>query len=199
MQYPAIRSAAFACVWLYGACRILAATGPAPTPEGLCHDLFGPLAQLAPLPLAETNAVVCEVTLDGRPEGWLFRTDQVPPLCRGKRGEIVLWVAVGADARIKGLRVVDHKEDARYFKRLTDEFFRQFLNRRADGSPARDVDAVTRATLSSRAIIRDVLEGANHVVALPEVAAKIKTGEQSRLTNTAAISHNHEQTNEGPL
>jgi hypothetical protein len=197
MQHPAIRLAAVACASLCVLCA-RADAQVSSTTDALCHDWFGPAASLTPLALAETNAVVCEVTLDGRPSGWLFRTDQVPPVCKGKRGEIVLLVAVGSDARIKGLHVLNHKEDAPYFKRLKGGFFDQFLNRRADAETT-GVDAVTRATLSSRAIIREVLEGASHVVSLPEVAAKIKSDEQSRLTKTAAMSHNQGSTNEGPL
>ncbi len=163
------------------------------------QDWFGPGARTFPLKLSTTNAVVCEVTRDGRPEGWIFRTDQVPPVCKGKRGEIALLVAVSSDARILGVRVLEHKEDPSYFRRLTETFFSQFRNRRADDTQTSGVDAVTRATLSSRAIIRDVLEGAGHVVSLPEVAAKIKTDEQSRLTKAAAMPHNEKLNKEGQL
>jgi hypothetical protein len=170
--------------------RALADNAPASAdPDALCRSWFGPDAQVAQLALANTNAVVQEVTRDGRLSGWLFRTDQVPPACKGKRGEIVLAVAIGSDARIKGVRVLQHKEDAPYFKRLKDAFFDQFLNQRADGRQVQ-VDAVTRATLSSRAIIREVLEGSQAVVALPEVAGKVSKAEQCSLTAPPVVSHN---------
>ncbi len=144
----------------------------APTAEALCHDWFGPAAQTSRLPLADPEAVVSEVTLAGRPAGWLFRTDQMPPVCKGKRGQIAVLVAIGTDARIKGLTVLASKEDPPYFKRLKDTFYQQFRNRPV-GDGAVKLDAVTRATLSSRAIIRDVMEGSQRVIALPEVAAKL--------------------------
>jgi len=188
MQPHIIGLSALVCAWLLGHANERADKG-SPSAEALCKDWFGPAARLAPLALGDTNAVVSEVTLDGQPSGWLFRTDQTPPACKGKRGEIVLFVAVGADARIKGLHVLSHKEDPAYFRRLKVEFFEQFKNQRADGSDVK-VDAVTKATLSSKAIIREVLEGARHVLAQPEIAGKMITPEQTPLTKTAAMPHN---------
>lgn len=149
----------------------------APTPADFCRDWFGQAAQAVPLTLCNTNVVVQEVTLDGRPSGWLFRTDQVPPFCKGKRGQIAVLVAIGTDAHIKGLTVLAHKEDSRYFQRLKKAFFDQFRNRRADEDPAK-FEAVTKATFSSRAIIRDVMEGTRTVIAQPEVAAKLLSGKK---------------------
>lgn len=165
-----------------------AAAGLSPL-EAFARDAFGPSAAARPLPLAATNAAVSEVVVDGQTAGWVFRTDQVPPACKGKRGEIVLAVAIGTDARIRDLRVVSHREDARYFARLGEAFFRQFREKRADaGTEA--VDAVTRATYSSRAIIREVMEGARVVASQPEVAAKVRPAQDCPLTKTAALSHN---------
>lgn len=148
-----------------------------PTPADFCRDWFGQAAQAVPLTLCNTNVVVQEVTLDGRPSGWLFRTDQVPPFCKGKRGQIAVLVAIGTDAHIKGLTVLAHKEDPRYFQRLKKTFFDQFRNRHADEDLIK-FDAVTKATFSSRAIIRDVMEGTRTVIAQPEVAAKLLSGKK---------------------
>ena len=145
-----------------------------PSAETLCQDWFGKTAQTSRLTLADPAVVVNEVTLDGHPAGWLFRTDQMPPVCKGKRGQIAVLVALGTDARIKGLTVLTHKEDPAYFKRLKDSFYHQFENQRIGDSAAK-LDAVTKATLSSRAIIRDVLEGSKCVLTLPEVAAKLSS------------------------
>jgi hypothetical protein len=190
MQHHTAHVAARTAALLLLALQARAGTGEAvPSAEALCRDWCGPAAQLAPLAPSQTNALVREVVLDGRPSGWLFRTDQVPPACKGKRGEIVLLVAIGTDTRIKGIQVLSHKEDPPYFKRIKHEFFDQFINRRAADDEVK-IDAVTRATLSSRAIIREVLEGAKNVVALPEVAGKVSTGEQCSLTKTPVVSHN---------
>lgn len=145
--------------------------------EVFCQSWFGQDARLTPLPLANTNVTLHEVSFGGQTSGWLFRTDQVPPVCKGKRGQVAVLVAVGTDARIKGLTVLAHKEDPRYFRRLKAAFFEQFRNRRAD-EPSATFEAVTQATLSSRAIIRDVTEGMKTVVAQPEVATKLISGKK---------------------
>lgn len=150
----------------------LCASETVPATEAFCHQLFGSETHAAPFELADTNLVVNAVTQDGHTCGWIFRTDQVPPACKGKRGQIAVLVALGTDARIKGVTVVDHKEDAPYFKRLKSSFFRQFHDRRA-GDPSVKLDAVTHATLSSRAIIRDVMEGAMNVLSQPEISAQV--------------------------
>jgi len=159
------------------------------TDEALCSEWFGAAVHEHPLTLTTTNTAINEVTSEGKTVGWVFRTDQVPPVCKGKRGEIAVLVALGVDGRIKGLHVQSYKEDKKYFARLTSSFFQQFQNRRADGDTS-GIDAVTRATYSSRAIIRDVMEGAKHIASLPEVAAKIKQNEDCSLTKTAAMFHN---------
>lgn len=172
-----------------GALASAAAERVSPALEAFGRSVFGESAHAASLPLAATNAAVCEVTVDGLTAGWVFRTDQVPPVCKGKRGEIVLFVALGVDGRIHDLSVVSHREDKKYFSRLGDAFFRQFRDKRADAG-TKSVDAVTRATYSSRAIISEVMEGARVVANQPEVAAKIQTRQDCSLTKTAAVSHN---------
>jgi len=139
-----------------------------------CHSWFGHSAHSTRLDTADTNVVVSAVICDGQTSGWIFRTDQVPPTCKGKRGQIAVLVALGTDAKIKGVTVLDHKEDAPYFKRLKSGFFSQFVDQSAD-APRSRFDAVTHATLSSRAIIRDVMEGAKTVLAQPEIAAQLRT------------------------
>jgi len=160
-----------------------------PSAQELCREWFGSSTLVAPLATSDTNSVVQQVTSDGQTIGWIFRTDQVPPVCQGKRGEIAVLVGLGTEGRIKGLRVLSHKEDTRYFNRLKPSFFRQFLNLRADAG-THGIDAVTHATFSSHAIIQDVMEGARHVISLPEVAAQRKHSEDCALTKTAAVLHN---------
>lgn len=185
----ALVAARVAALLLLASTARAAAVNAAPSAETLCRSWFGAEAVLAPLQATPTNALVRQVTRNGQPAGWIFRTDQIPPACKGKRGEIVLLVALGTDARIKGVQILSHREDPAYFKRLKSGFFDQFNNLLASGSEPK-VDAVTRATLSSRAIIREVVEGARHVAALPEVACKINASQQCSLTKMPPVSHN---------
>lgn len=139
-----------------------------------CRSVFGDAARAAPLTLATTNLTVTAVTLDGQPAGWVFRTDQVPPACKGKRGQIAILVALDTRAQIKEVSLLSHKEDMKYFGRIKKAFYEQFRGRQAGSDYAR-IDAVTQATLSSRAIIRDIMEGARNVIALPAVATNLST------------------------
>lgn len=187
MQHdPTIRAAAAGAVLFL---RLLARADEAPAIDpAACREWFGETAQLTPMALAATNAAVSEVVCNGQTAGWVFRTDQVPPVCKGKRGEIAVLVALGLDGRIRGLRVLSHKEDPKYFGRLKAGFFQQFLNQRPDSGVK--IDAVTQATYSSKAIISDVMDGAKLVIALPEVAVKVKRPEDCSLTKTANMPHN---------
>lgn len=139
------------------------------------RSVFGPSAQTAPLALAATNLTVTAVTLDGQPAGWVFRTDQVPPACKGKRGQIAILVALDTRAQIKEVSLLSHKEDMKYFGRIKKAFYAQFSGRHA-ASDYSQIDAVTQATLSSRAIIRDIMEGSRNVAALPEIASLLTDG-----------------------
>jgi len=83
-----------------------------PCDEGtLLKGWFHPDATLHLLTLHAITQTIHSVMIKGLPTGWIFRTDQVPPKCQGKRGEIVLLVGIGTDRLIKGLKVVDQRED----------------------------------------------------------------------------------------
>jgi len=133
---------------------------------------FNAEATVAPLYMKPLEQTLQEVSVKGKTVGWIFKTDQVPPTCKGKRGEIVLLAGLGVDAKIKGIQLVSRKEDDTYFKRLTDAFYKQFTGRRPDDALA-TFDAVTKATLSSRAIIKEVVLGARHLACQPAIAEKI--------------------------
>lgn len=133
---------------------------------------FNSEATVAPLYMKPLEQTIQEVSVRGKTVGWIFKTDQVPPKCKGKRGEIVLLAGLGVDAKIKGVQLVSRKEDDTYFKRLTDAFYKQFAGRRPDAALA-TFDAVTKATLSSQAIIKEVVLGARHLACQPKIAEKI--------------------------
>ncbi len=95
--------------------------------------------------------------------GWVFRTDRVAPSVKGFNGPIGVLVALSKEGKIIGVAVLENRETPRYFARLTDTFHRQFSGRRVTDDP-KDVDAVTGATISSRAVIRDVFQSAAEVL-----------------------------------
>ncbi len=91
--------------------------------------------------------------------GWVFRTDRVSPVVKGRNAEIGVMVALGKDGEIAGVEVIENHETPAYFRRLTGAFYHQFVGH-AVSAPSSDIDAVTGATISSRAVIEDVFQSA---------------------------------------
>ncbi len=104
--------------------------------------------------------------------GWAFRTDRMPPVVRGMRGEIGLLVGVGVDGQILGVRVLQQREDAKWFNRIQQPFYAAFSGRKADGSGGRP-DTVTGATVSSGAMVRDVYDSCQTLLGLPAVKPRL--------------------------
>lgn len=160
---------------------LLAASAPAATPatpDGVpataAARWFGTGMTARPggtdtVPLLEVRG------LDGKIAGWLFRTDRVPPVVRGMRGEIGVLVGVGVDGRIRAVDVLSQREDHRWFIKLQGPFYKQFEKLPADGS-GKPVDTVTGATVSSLAIVKDVMSACQTVLALPAVKSALVSG-----------------------
>jgi hypothetical protein len=137
---------------------------------------FGMGTTLKALGTNGTEQAVQQVMgMDGRVRGWMFRTDRVPPAIKGirNRSEIGVLVGLGIDGRIKAVEVLEHHEDPPWFRKLQPPFFRQFEKLPADGS-GKPVDTVTGATVSSKALIKDVLSACETVLALPNVQAAVR-------------------------
>ncbi|MEI7947385.1 MAG: FMN-binding protein [bacterium] len=153
-------------------------TEAVPGPESICKEWFDSDSTVQTLTLSATTQTIHVVTLNDSTLGWIFRTDKTPPKCKGKHGEIILWVGLGTDGLIKGVRLIDHIEDKKHFSLLmTSGFFEQFFGRRATDNVA-VVDTVTSATRSSSAIREEVLLGARHIASQPEVAKKMSNPEK---------------------
>jgi len=101
--------------------------------------------------------------------GWVFRTDHVSPVIRGRNAEIGVMVALGKDGKIVGVEVIENHETPAYFHRLTSAFYHQFVGH-AVSAPATDIDAVTGATISSDAVIRDVFESSAELLKVVQPA-----------------------------
>ena len=146
------------------------AAGDAKLADTTVRGWFPKLA--ARTPLASRPEVEAVRNPKGEALGWIFRTDQIEPVVRGKRGEIGVWVALGADGMIRGVEVGVHREDKKWFDRIRAPFYKAFENRPADGSRGRP-DAVTTATVSSRAMTDDVFGACRAVMGLPEVSERL--------------------------
>jgi hypothetical protein len=113
-------------------------------------------------------------TLAGKTNGWVFRTDRVPPVVIGKRGEIGVLTAIGTDGLIKGVHVLESHENPHWFDRLDAAFYQKFTGKTAGTNSMDKIDTVTGATLSSKAVIGDVFQSSQSVLELPVVKAVLQ-------------------------
>ncbi len=125
---------------------------------------FGEQARALIIP----GSPIFEVVYGDTSVGFVYRTDEVPPAVKGKRGEISVLVGVDFEKNLKGVNPVKWSEDAKYFEKITPEFIETFIGYNALDNP-RVPDAVTGATLSSTAIIQDVILSIDPVFERDEV------------------------------
>ncbi len=149
-------------------------SAPKLSPEGeAVAKWFGSKARAEPL-----SRGVSQVWRDDKVVGWVFLSDHVDPVVEGKRGEIRLFVGLSRYGRVVGVKPLSWDEDAKFFQKIGPKFYAQFEERGVnDGT--RGLDSVTGATKSSSAMIRDVMESAATVLAMPQVAEVLR-GDQGQ-------------------
>ena len=157
-------------------CAQQPSAGPRALADAAVRGWFPALAQRTPL--ASRPKVEAVRNLQGAVLGWVFSTDQLAPVVRGKRGEIGVWVALGVDGKLRGVKVGRHREDKKWFDRIRAPFYKAFEGQPADGSGGQP-DAVTTATVSSRAMIDDVFGACRTVLGLPEVQEQLGAGTEA--------------------
>ena len=139
------------------------------------QEWFPKQATLEPLELGEGGGEAFQVRGPRAAVlGWVYRTDRMAPLVQGKHGEIGLLVGIGTDGCILGVRVVQQHEDAAYFQRIKASFYASFRGLRPNADVGKP-DSVSGATVSSSAIVRDVMQSSQTLLALPAVQAVLKT------------------------
>jgi len=93
--------------------------------------------------------------MKGQLLGWVLRSDSIDPKIKGKRGEISMLVAITPNGKISGVKVLDHKEDLKWFNKIKSSFYKSFEGQKVS-EDYKGVDTVTGATVSSEAMIKDV-------------------------------------------
>ncbi len=94
-----------------------------------------------------------------KPIGIAFLTTDVLPSARGYAGPIHVLVGLGLDGRIAGIRVVGHSETPSYVAVIDSPAFGGAYTGRSAAEefiPGTDVDAISRATITSETIARSV-------------------------------------------
>ncbi len=95
-----------------------------------------------------------------------FNTFDITPSVRGYAGPIRLLVILSPDGRISGVRIIGHQETKNYVHYMESP---DYLNRLVGKSvhdpflPDRDIDAITRATVSVDALARTLRESTRQV------------------------------------
>ena len=97
--------------------------------------------------------------------GYAFLTTELEPLERGYDGPIQILVGVDLNGILTGIVVVRHHEPYGYFSVDTREFAAQFVRKdiRDRFRVGRDIDAVSRATLTVTSATRAVRNAARRI------------------------------------
>jgi len=90
-----------------------------------------------------------------------FNTYDITPEIKGYAGPIKFLIALGPDGKIRGIRLLEHKETPNYVHRMeTPGFLSQFLGKGVNDPflVDRDIDGISRATVSVEALAKTVRE-----------------------------------------
>lgn len=86
---------------------------------------------------------------------------------KGYGGEMKVLVGVNLDGTVKGVRILSHNETRGIGSKIQEQgFLSQFEGKRLDQlyfSPEGEIEAITGATISSRAVLTAVREALEHV------------------------------------
>ena len=118
---------------------------------------------------------------DGKPAGVAFLTSRVPPRFTGFTSEIDTLVGMTPEGVISRLEIIHHDETPSYIRMILDAGLLSAFPGVEMRSGFPDIEAVSGATLSSEALIRDIQSSASAVARaaygmeippLPELAGK---------------------------
>ncbi len=120
-----------------------------------------------------------DTTHDRRLVGYAVVTTDLAPKERGYSGPIKVLVGVDLEGNITGIKVLEHTETPSYVRPLP-QFIAQFKGKSAydNFKLGRDIDGITRATITSEAIARSVRKSIR-TIAKMKLGFKIKEEEAS--------------------
>lgn len=100
---------------------------------------------------------------DGEPAGVAFLTSRVPPRLTGFTSEIDTLAGMTPEGVISRLEIIHHEETPSYIRMILDAGLLSAFHGVDVQSGFPDIDAVSGATLSSEALIRDIQSSASEV------------------------------------
>jgi NosR/NirI family transcriptional regulator, nitrous oxide reductase regulator len=100
-------------------------------------------------------------------EGYIaFNSYDISPSIRGYAGPIKTLVVLTPEGRIAGIKVLDHKETKNYIHYMeTPQYLAQFIGKSINDpfEVDRDIDGITRATVSLEALAKTVKESSGNI------------------------------------
>lgn len=139
------------------------AGAPAATADDVQTCVAQPTAdQLAMLQLTASQLAAADsaawsvVNTAGEPAGYVVATEPYARDVKGYAGPTPLYIYIAADSTVRAITSADNSETADFYRRATEGIFPQIVGQKVSNLVCAQVDAVSRATFSSNAIIKSV-------------------------------------------
>jgi Na+-translocating ferredoxin:NAD+ oxidoreductase RnfG subunit len=118
-----------------------------------------------------------------------FNTYDISPSIRGYAGPIKILLALNAEGEIKGIKILSHSETKNYVHyMISPEYLNQFIGKNINDpfEIERDIDGISRATESVRALA-DTIRESSRKVAFHVYGLKVRGRESKRHFGTGWI------------
>lgn len=120
-----------------------------------------------------------------------FNTYDIVPSIRGYAGPIKIFLALNPDGKIAGIKILGHKETKNYVHYMErPEYLQKFLGKNVNDpfEADKDVDAISRATVSVEALAKTIKES-SRIVAADVLKIPVKSEEAKKAHGTGWIMY----------
>ena len=120
-----------------------------------------------------------------------FNTYDIVPSVRGYAGPIKILLALSPDGKIRGIKILEHKETKNYVHYMeSPEYLQKFLGKSVNDpfEADKDVDAISRATVSVEAMAKTIKES-SRTVAADVLKIPVKSEEAKKAHGTGWITY----------
>ncbi len=118
-----------------------------------------------------------------------FNTYEITPSIKGYAGPIKVLLAITPDGRVAGIKILEHQETKNYVHYMESPgYLAQFLGKSVTDpfKPDKDIDAISRATVSVEALARTVRESSRRI-ASDVLKMDVKSEETERASGTGWV------------
>lgn len=120
-----------------------------------------------------------------------FNTYDIVPSIRGYAGPIKILLALSPDGKITGIKILEHKETKNYVHYMeSPEYLQKFLGKSVNDpfEADKDVDAISRATVSVEAMAKTIKES-SRIAAADVLKIPVKSEEAKKAHGTGWITY----------